>query len=190
MTDMLAKNLAYLLHKDRCDQTALAAKVEIGQPTINKWSKLLEKRSDSEPGFRSMMRLARGLGYSLDDLAYRDIAALGASRPSQPAQLDPDKLGHALTAVDSALSEKRLKGQLGKHAETLIYALAILDKHFQGEVSPAMRGAYDELVAKQLEVSLNGRDRAGGIEAEGGQEGGPVAATGKANRGGRKRGNS
>ena len=106
MTDMLAENLAFLLKGDTDVQAKIAQSVGVTQPTISKWSRLAATKSTSEPEFRKMARLARALGVSLDDLAWRDIAKEPPHARSQPAGMDAVKLADLIEAVEATASDR------------------------------------------------------------------------------------
>ena len=93
---MLAKNLAYLLRGDRIAQTNLADKVGVTQPTISKWSRMAQTESTAEPEFRKIAKLARVVGVSLDDLAWKDVSALPADSKSQPVGQDDANMAQAV----------------------------------------------------------------------------------------------
>lgn len=113
MTDLLTKNLAFLLKGDRRAQTAIAEKIGVSQPTISKWSTLHVSRSTSEPGFRNMAQLGKGLGVSLDDLAFRDLEDEGPSAPSQPERLNDSIMAQGVELLyllsDARPEDKRFK---------------------------------------------------------------------------------
>ena len=104
---MLAVNLAYLLRGDRAAQAAVAEAVGVGQPTISKWSRLAVTNSHSEPEFRKMARLARHMGVSLDDLAWRDLENDPPHSASQPMGLALDRMAVVLEVVDGAIADSR-----------------------------------------------------------------------------------
>lgn len=115
MTDLLAKNLAFLLKGDKNAQTAVAEAIGVTQPTISKWSQMHEKAVSSEPSFRNMAKLAARFKITLDDLGSRDLEVEGPSSPagvaslSQRAGLDVAKLADLLSTLDSACEKARVR---------------------------------------------------------------------------------
>lgn len=93
---MLAKNLAYLLRGDRFAQANLAEKVGVTQPTISKWSRMEQTGSTAEPEFRKIAKLARVVGVSLDDLAWRDVSSISSGSKSQPVGRDDANMAQAV----------------------------------------------------------------------------------------------
>ncbi|MHC9085374.1 helix-turn-helix domain-containing protein [Luteimonas sp. RIT-PG2_3] len=72
--DTFQKNLSFLLGSAQT-QARVAEAIGKNQSAVSKWS----RGETKEPEFRSMAKLARVLGVSLDDLAYRDLEEQGPS---------------------------------------------------------------------------------------------------------------
>lgn len=176
---MLTKNLAFLL-KDYEGQAELASYLEVSQPTISKWASLYRKGSDSEPEFRKMAKLAKHFGVSVDDLANRDLEAAGPSRSSQSAKLDLDRLGHALTSIDKALANRKIRGSMGKLSNTLSFAYQMTEAFPSLMQDERQREAYDLLVRNNLVGELDGQrvDEVAGGGAAGSIETSPRKAEG------------
>lgn len=92
--DYLVKNLRYLsanpdLHRS---QVAAGEAAGVGQPAI---SKIVNERT-KEPGYRTVMRLARHYGLSIDDLVNRDLEAQGVSGSSQPVGPSDETMAQAV----------------------------------------------------------------------------------------------
>ena len=159
---MLAKNLAFLLGAaDRVSQEAIAKGAGTTQPTISKWAALGTRK----PEFRSMALLAKHLGVSLDDLAWRDLERDGPSRPSHPAKLDLRRLGVALTAIDKALSDVEIQGKLGKLDDAVQFGYAEAFELTDPD-DPAARKWLDKLVAERLR-DWGEREREAGNTSQG-----------------------
>lgn len=152
MNDLLAKNLAFLLDKERVDQTATAQIVGVSQGTISKWSTMYAKGESREPEFRGIARLAEHLSVPLADLIHRDLAKDGPSPPlslpsppppSQPVRLDVSKLALLIEYMDNALLESGRVLDPDRRAR--IIALMYADPGIQNTreaVEAAMRGAF------------------------------------------------
>lgn len=78
--------------------------------------------------------------------------------PSQPARLDPARLGLALTSFDKALRDMEIQGQLGTLVEPLMYAY---EKAFRvrDPNSDDDRALFDDLVAVHLRGWIDDRGR-------------------------------
>lgn len=151
MADFLAKNLAFLLKGDMNRQAQVAAKAGTTQPTISKWSKLHDTGSTSEPGFRSMAKLAAALGVSLDDLAHRDLEAAGPSAQSQVLGFNVDKLADLIETLEGA--EMDAKRRLPPMQKASILATLYADGRVTGSSDDAIRATLVSILLSQEAAS-------------------------------------
>lgn len=144
--DYLISNLTFLNGRPDLNrgQAAAGTTAGVSQSAI---SKIITQKT-KEPGFRTVMGLAKHFGVSAEDLLNRNIAVDGLSGPSHALTLDIGRLGTALTSMDKALKDVHISGRLGKLSKALTYAYLAQDK-FKGSLDE-MRDVYDELVAKEL----------------------------------------
>lgn len=92
--DYLVKNLRYLsAHPDlHRGQVAAGETAGVGQPAVSK----IIKGKTQEPGYRTVVGLARHYGISIDDLVNRDIEAQGLSSLSQSMGPDEETMAQAV----------------------------------------------------------------------------------------------
>lgn len=178
--DYLIPNLRFLASRaEAAGQESAGKAAKVTQSAV---SKIITGKT-KEPGYRTVSGLARHFGVSLDDLVNRDLAQHGVSKPSQPSQLDPVRMGLALTSFDKALSDMEIQGQLGTLVEPLQFAY---EKAFKvpNPDAKADRVLYDELVETHLRGWKNGRGRV--VEASEGEDRALKAKGKKAGGGGRQ----
>lgn len=143
MNDMLAKNLAFLLGPAYgASQEAIAKAVGATQPTISKWANL----GTRNPEFRSMALLARHLGVSLDDLAWRDLERDGASPSSQSTRPDDATMAQALELLYLMADARPEDARLRRPSWATIQTAAKAIKVAEGDVRKAMAEFLAELV--------------------------------------------
>lgn len=110
-----------------------------------------------------------------DDMARKIEAELGLETgwmdnpaegsQSQPAQLDIDRLGVALTAIDKALRDMEVQGSLGTLSDAVQFAYG--ETFELGDIrNSAQLALFDRIVATHLR-GWNGQEREVGDTAEG-----------------------
>lgn len=101
--DMLKKNLRWFSSNPELarGQAAAGTAAGVGQPAV---SKIIQGKT-KEPGYRTVMGLAKHYGVSMDDLVMRDLERDGPSNPSQPAGLNAEKLADLIETVDGAIAD-------------------------------------------------------------------------------------
>lgn len=99
MEDFLSKNIRYMTkHPERFGNQVKAGEgAGVTQSAISK----IGTGATKEAGYRTVAKIARHYGLSLDDLVFRDLEASGPS--SQPARLDAGKLADLIETVMSAV---------------------------------------------------------------------------------------
>lgn len=178
--DYLRRNLIHLIRAQGGVERDLAPIGGRNQSTVNRF---LRGETDS-CDYAVVKRWADHFKVSMDDLVSRDIALEGRSPPaSQPAVLDPEMMGTALTSLDKVIRGRNLKmeTQLGKFAKLLIYAYEVQEDLFPGGVPEDKRARYDQVIDDRLGGGI--QDGSFGtleVVAGGGKKGaGPGQAKGK-----------
>lgn len=147
--NFLSRNLRHLMGD--MSQVDLAAATGVNQTTISRILKPEGKAGIRDPGMATFKPIAEYFGVSLDDFLTRDIAQHGRSPASQDSGIDKDKLGTALTAVEKALMERGVSGQMGKVAPAVIWAYDKL-----GRIPQAMNEDQRELFDAGVKLILLG----------------------------------
>ncbi|MDR6094925.1 helix-turn-helix transcriptional regulator [Stenotrophomonas sp. SORGH_AS_0321] len=102
--DFLVKNLRFLsATRGQAGQSGAGTTAGVGQPAISK----IINGGTKQPGYTTVMGLARHFGVSMDDLVSRDLELEGDSRPSQPVGLDSGKLAALIETVEAAVAQSR-----------------------------------------------------------------------------------
>lgn len=93
MTDFLVANLRYLTSAVAAgDQSTAGTAAGVGQPAV---SKIINGRT-REPGYKTVMGLAKHFGVSVDDLLNRDLALDGALDASHAVGPDDATMAQAI----------------------------------------------------------------------------------------------
>lgn len=168
----LAKNAKDLRQVAEMNQTQFGEKLGIHQTSVGRMEKGAHTTS-----IETVIALARYAKVSVDDVLNRDLAIEGASSPSQAPTLDLSKLGHALTSIDMALSNRKIRGSMGKLAKTLAFAYRMTASFPDMETRTEQREAYDLLVKHELVGELDGQRDGGVIEGREGRDRSTAAGT-------------
>lgn len=183
----LASNLKFL--KGERTQVQLEELTGIKQTTISRILNPARADGISDPGILTVKALADLFQVSLDDILSRDIAKNGRSPQSQVSGFDRDRLGTALTAIETALTDEGISGKWGKVAPAVIWAYEALAEEIPQ--TPHQRAIFDAAVKFNLLGEIYDRSEESGRAAIGGSgvRGAAQAAVKKAGPGKAKRRN-
>ena len=186
--DWVGKNLRWYMDALQMTEPRAAATLGLSQATINRLINQSSSRPNRNPSQSTLQKLARGMGVSVDALMSQDLSKIYAdgaiftehpdgrgelSLPaapqsqSQPVLPDLDRLGIALTAIDKALRDMAIQGQLGTLAAAVqaayIESFKVEDIHDRAQLA-----LYDSIVAKDLREWRREHGRAESRDAEAG----------------------
>ena len=179
----LPKNAAHFRALRGLNQTQYGILLGTSQSSISRM-----ENGSNKTEIDTVFALSKAEGHTIDALLSKDLTIPGAaSSQSQSAQLDTDKLGHALTSIDKALANRKIRGRMGKMRKTLAFAYKMTDAFPNLATDDAQKEAYDLLVKSNLVGELDGQGTDGPFS--GGQEGNSEFPAGKkTNRSGNGRG--
>lgn len=185
----VGKNLRWYMDTLGMTEPRAAAALGLSQSTINRLINQSSSRPNRDPSQSTIQKLARGMGVSADALMTQDLSkiyadgaifteyqdgrgelslpAAAAAPQSQPVLPDLDRLGVALTAIDKALRDMAIQGQLGTLAAAVqaayIESFKVEDIHDRAQLA-----LYDSIVAKDLREWRREHGRAESRDAEAG----------------------
>lgn len=141
--DYLVKNLRFLqAHPEHRGQHAIGEAAGVGQPAI---SKIIQERT-KEPGYRTVMGLARHYGVAVDDLLNRDLESEGLPRPSQTVGRSDETMAQAVELLylmaDARPEDRRFHRLTWAKIQTAAKAI----EKAEGDARRAMSGLLSELV--------------------------------------------
>lgn len=161
----LSKNLKHLLDAGKLTQPYVAEKTGVQQGTISK----IKTGKLPDPGYQSVLALARFFGVTVDDLVTRDLAteASTTQAESQPANLDPKIMSSALVSVKEAMDYFKVpQGRLYEIPSVVIFAYHHRST-YPAELSKAQYAVFDESVRNSLKGALYDLGQISGGAAKG-----------------------
>lgn len=146
MSDYLIQNLRFLSAQAERGQAGAGTAAGVGQPAV---SKILTGKTQ-EPGYKTVLGLARHFGVSVDDLLNRDIEQDGKSAPSQPTGLDVAKLASLIETLDGAIADSKRDVPASTKARFLASLYA--DSHAHNTSSEALRALIKSILGSLEEA--------------------------------------
>jgi len=98
--DYLSQNISHLSSLPGYSEKEAEHATGIGQSAINK----IANGRTKEAGYRTVSKLARFYGVSIDDLVNRDLSAAEPAGASHPVGLDSIKLADLIETVEAAIA--------------------------------------------------------------------------------------
>ncbi len=140
--DFLVKNMRFLnAHPEFRGQVAAGEAAGVGQPAI---SKIIQGQT-KEPGYRTVMGLARHYGVSIDDLLNRDLEQHGVSAPSQPVGLDDATMAQAVELLYLMADARPEDWRFRRLSWPMIQVAAKAISRAEGDARKAMAGLLSDL---------------------------------------------